>query len=113
MTLNKLVERYKEYVEREWEGDAVEELTKAVEKSKMLDLMYTTINDDEAEVQVSYDIKHQDLIVEISFYDKSYIYKETYILEDMYDDLEYASFDGYYSYAHQVCEERFSLDLEW
>ena len=113
MTLNKLVERYKEYVEREWEGDAVEELTKAVEETKMLDLMYTTINDDKVEVQVSYDIEHQDFIVEINFNNESYIYKEHLSWEDMYADLEYASFDMYYSYAHRVCEERFSLDLEW
>lgn len=110
MTLNELKKRYKEYVEREWGEDAVKELTKDEET---LDLMYSTINDDEVEVQVSYDIKHQDFIVEISFDDKSYIYKEHLSWEDMYADLEYASFDMYYSYAHQVCEERFSLDLEW
>lgn len=52
MTLNEITKKYKEYVESEWGKDAVEELTKAVEETKMLDLMYTTINDDEWNVKL-------------------------------------------------------------
>ena len=110
MTLEEIKQKYKEYVEREWGEDAVQEL---VNEDETLDLMYTTINDDEVEVQVSYNTKTTILSVRLSFGNKSYIFETHSTFDEIYETLEYASFDMFYSYAHQVCEERFSLDLEW
>lgn len=106
MELKDLLKRYEEYSNVEF-GKSNLELD-----TKVLGLAYTTLEGDE-EVQVSYDIERQEFIVEISFDDKSYIYKEHLSWEDFYEELKYANFEMYYSYAHRVCEERFSLDLEW
>lgn len=113
MTLNKIIKKYKEYVEREWGKNAVEELTETVEETKKLDLMYTTVDNGEGEVQVSYDLEKQQMSVEISNEIQSFIYVEKLPFKVFGAELETASFDMYYSYAHQVCEERFNLDLEW
>ena len=104
---NDVIERYKDYSKREF---GVEE---NVSVFIGLGLMYTTVNDDEYDVQVSYDIPSRSLTTTISDGDKTYSFSERLSLEDFYEELETATFDMYYSYAHQVCEERFSLDLEW
>lgn len=113
MVLNEIRKKYQEYVEREWGKNAAEELAKTIEETKILDLMYTTVDNDEREVQVSYDLEKQQMSVKISNEIQSYIYIEKLPLKVFGAELETASFDMYYSYAHQVCEERFSLDLEW
>lgn len=65
------------------------------------------------ERQVSYDLEKQQMSVEISNEKQSYIYIEKLPFKVFGAELETATFDMYYSYAHYVCEERFSLDLEW
>lgn len=107
ISVNDVIERYKNYSKREFNVE---------EKGSIffnLGLMYTTVNDDEYDVQVSYDIPNRSLTTSISDGEKTYSFSELLSFEDFYEELENATFDMYYSYAHQVCEERFSLDLEW
>ena len=106
--IQKVRDVHKEYCRREF-GDDYEV------KGNTLGVMYTSINDEEWEVQVSFDLKHQKEIVEIWNGVVRLIYEVDCSLEDMLEMLQEDNwtFDDFYSYAHDVCDERFSLDLEW
>ena len=109
----KLLQAYRRFIEKEY-GDEEGK----VNLDNVLDIAYTTISaeeggDDDWEVQVSYDYKKQQLIVSISCGNTEYIYKEPYSTQQMITDLEIIGFAEWYSYAHQICDEKFSLDLCW
>lgn len=101
--------KYQDFCYREY-GQEKED---AIENPNYLDLMYTTVDGDEVEVQCSYDLEKEQFVVEITLPNQQYIYKEHQSLKAFNAEIETASFDMYYSYAHQICEEKFSLDLEW
>ena len=75
--------------------------------------MYTTINNEEWEVQVSYNLATECLITSICNGKVEYVFKEGHLLKNMLQDLQYCDFQGWYSYAHDVCDSNFKLDLEW
>lgn len=105
--IQKLKEAYKNYCKKEWDEED------QIEENNILNVLYTTVNDEEYDVQVAYNIETEQLITSISDESNEYIFKEKYSIEDMITDLENGDWDGWYSYAHDVCDERFSLDLEW
>lgn len=98
--------KYLDFIEREYQSESVD-------SERYLDLMYTQVNDDEVEVQCSYDLEEEMFIVEITQFKEKFIYKEYDSLTQFNEELDSLTFEGLYSYAHQVCEEKFSLDLEW
>ena len=83
------------------------------EAQNILGLMYTQVNDDAVDVQVDYNIDKEQLITKIIFGDNEYSFTERHPLADMLTDLKYSNWNSWYSYAHDVCDQRFSLDLEW
>ena len=107
LLIQKAKQAYKEYCEAEWEEEY--ELV----QGNTLSLMYTTINDEEYEVQVDYNLEQEQMIVSISNESNEYIFKEKYSLENILFGLEHGDWDGWYSYAHDVCDSNFKLDLEW
>lgn len=97
---------YREYCKNEFGNDIQTE-------EDVLDLMYTTVDDENWEVQVSYNLSTEYLVTSITNGYEKYTFEETHLVEDMLQDLQYGDFQGWYSYAHDICDERFSLDLEW
>ena len=105
----KLLEAYNNFIESEYGNEPLKELPEEI------GLMFTTINDDEWEVQVSYDVERQLIIVDLwnGETEQEFTYKEHQSIKYTIDELEYVEFSDYYSWAHQMCEEHFCLDLEW
>lgn len=98
--------KYLDFIEREYQGEVASD-------ERHLDLMYTQVNDDEVEVQCSYDLEEEMFIVEITQFKEKFIHKEYDSLTQFNEELDSLTFEGLYSYVHQICEEKFSLDLEW
>ena len=99
-------DRYKEYVLKEFDEklDTVEDV---------LGLMYTTVGDD-YDLQVSYDLDKEEIIITIDAGEDRYTYKDKLSLDDFYEELESATFEGYYSYAHDIVENELGLkDIEF
>ena len=112
--IKRLKEAHRAYCKEEFGDDILDnEIYQTEKEENVLDVMYTTLNDDEWEVQVSYNYVAECLITSITNGQVEYLFKEVYFIEDMLQDLQYGDFQGWYSYAHDVCDERFSLDLEW
>ena len=107
--LKDIKERYNDYLINEFDEEYEDN------GSPILGLLYTTVNDDEIEIQVSYDLEHQQMILEMTDEDgKTLTYKEKESLEDFYEELDSATFDGYYSWAHGIVETKFKReDIEF
>ena len=108
-TKQKLLEVYNNFIESEYGNEPLQELPETI------GLMFTTIDDDMWEVQVSYDTKNELIIVDLwnGATEQEFTYKEQQGIKYTIHELEYVDFNDYYSWAHQMCEEHFCLDLEW
>ena len=114
LLIKKVKQAHKDYCEREFGDDILDnEIYQTEKEENVLDLMYTTINDDEWEVQVSYNLADECLITSLCNGEVEYIFKEVHLLKNMLQDLQCGDFQGWYSYAHDVCDEHFNLNLEW
>ena len=105
----KLLEVYNNFIEGEYGNEPEKEL------SEEIGLIFTTLGDEEWEVQVSYNVKRQLIIVSLwnGVTEQEFVYKEHQSIEYTIEELEDIDFSDYYSWAHHMCEEHFCLDLEW
>ena len=111
--LKEIIKKYNSYCKEEFGNEPVSENT----TTGTLGLMYTSVGENEEyDVQVSYDLDNQEIICEL--YDKetgkteTYKQKETY--EEFLEELDFASFQDYYSWAHDVVEREFGReDIEF
>lgn len=101
-----IIKHYDEYCEREF-GDISEK------KENVLGIMYTTLPEQEDEIQVSYDLTKKMLIVELTTENHTYTYYEECSEKDICDCLDNMDFQMFYSYAHKIVKEVFNLDLEF
>ena len=108
--LMKLTKLYDTYCKTEF-GESVEKHKWGIEGR--VDLLYTTVDDEKWEVQVSYLIPKRRMQVTLNNDECAYIYQEHEDLETFVKEMEIADFAGYYSYAHDIVESKFHLDLEW
>ena len=108
VTKEDVIERYKEYVAEEFDE-------KLDEVDDVLGLMFTQVGGgNEYDVQVSYDLNNEEILVSIDVDGDRYTWKDKESLEDFYDELEGATFDGYYSWAHEIVENELGLkDIEF
>lgn len=108
--LMKLTKLYDSYCKAEF-GESVEKHKWGIEGH--IDLLYTTIDNEQWEVQVAYILTKSSMQVELRNEECAYIYQEHEDLEDFVKEMETADFAGFYSYAHDIVESKFHLDLEW
>ena len=93
------------------------ELEPVEDFGNVLYLMYSEVGENEDwQVQVSYDLESEQMIVELWNKEETFIYKQHYLLCSFVTmDLKNTSVDwnDYYSWAHDIVEEKFSLDIEF
>lgn len=106
--VNELQKKYEEYCLREFnDSDAV--------FGEVIGLAYTTVgNNEEYEIQVSYNVKEEYL--EVSLYDGEneceFVYRTKESLQSMIGDVELLDFNDWYSYAHSIVDSKFKTDHE-
>ena len=80
----------------------------------VLGLMYSEVGENEDwTVQVSFDLATNETIVKLCNNRESFIYKIICSIESFILELQTASWEDYYSWAQQIAEEKFSLDIEF
>ena len=94
------------------------ELGEGLPKGSVLDLMYSEVvsvddNDLIWEVQVSYDVEKEIMITSLKNPNEELIYKVRQGLKDFMEELSTCNWGDYYSWAHEITEQLFSIDLEW
>ena len=104
MTKEQALQEYASFIKEEyndeWDG-----------KGGIQGLLYTKVGEDEEyDLQVSYDFDNQLLITELTCDDgNGYTYKEKVLYEDLFYD-----FSVLYSYAHEIVEKEFNReDIEF
>ena len=112
ITKRDIIERYNDYCEREFGDDPISENTKGD-----LGLLYTDVGtNEEYSLQVSYNLESQEIIVELTEKEtgEKQTYKEKEPYEKFYDELEGISYDDYYSWAHDIVNDKFGReDIEF
>ena len=106
--------RYEDYVFAEFGDSDIDE------NSTILDLMYTSVGlNEEYDLQVSYDLENQQMITTLSqgvLHENGkteltlFTYKESQSLESFCEELDCVDFNGYYSYAHDIVEDKFHME---
>lgn len=108
--LEKIKEAYADYGRREFE--------KGQEPNgSVYGLMYTSIfkveNDEEYDLQVSYDVEKQENIVEVSNGEETFIYREKSPLDCFLEELNTCDWEAYYHYAQDIIEHKFNQEDMW
>lgn len=102
---------YKQYLERNELG--TEDIDQDISNG-VIGLMFSEVGEDnEYEIQVSYDINAEEDEVKLTNGEETYIFRQKQPLADFKEELRSISWEDYYSWAHQIVEEKFSLDIEF
>jgi hypothetical protein len=109
LLIQKIRQAYKNYCETEY-GDIYDD---DEVKEDILGVMYTSVNEEEWETQVSFNLVLETEIIEVYSENEKFVHEEKCSLEDILDMLTNWCFDDFYGRAHESCDEKFNLDLEW
>lgn len=97
-----LLEAYRKYVIDEFDQDIVEE---DIKTTGLLGLAYTTYGDnDEIDIQISYDFVSEHIIVEINGNNGSISMKEKFTTKDMVFIIKGMRFQDWYSEYVELCD---------
>ena len=110
MEKEKILKLYNDYLVR----NGLEPIELMGDIGNVLGLMYSEVGENEDwTVQVSFDLATSETVVTLWNGRETFIYKIACSIESFILELQTISWEDYYSWAHQIVEEKFSLDIEF